>query len=156
MTDGCNISSEIALTWTSLDLSDDKSTLVQVMAWCRQAASHYLSQCWPRSMSPWCEINFFGKLASTEIFIISFSLDKNFIGPRVAALMLYPNNEFHCDRLLSLTSGWQWRRGGRLAGSQGDGIGWLRGCLILTSLGRDAFLPNRWRILQQTILFILG
>ena len=35
-----------------LDLTDDKSTLVQVMAWCRQATSHYLSQCWPRSMSP--------------------------------------------------------------------------------------------------------
>ena len=27
----------------------DKSTLVQVMAWCRQATSHYLSQCWPIS-----------------------------------------------------------------------------------------------------------
>ena len=27
-----------------------KSTLVQVMAWCRQATSHHLSQCWPRSM----------------------------------------------------------------------------------------------------------
>ena len=25
--------------------------LVQVMAWCHQASSHYLSQCWPRSMS---------------------------------------------------------------------------------------------------------
>ena len=36
----------------SLDLTDDKSTLVQVMAWCRQATSHYLSQCWPRSLSP--------------------------------------------------------------------------------------------------------
>ena len=35
-----------------LDLTDDNSTLVQVMAWCRQATSHYLSQCWPRSMSP--------------------------------------------------------------------------------------------------------
>ena len=35
-----------------LDLSDDKSTLVQVMAWCRQATSHYPSQCWPRCMSP--------------------------------------------------------------------------------------------------------
>ena len=31
----------------------DKSTLVQVMAWCHQATSHYLSQCWPRSMSPY-------------------------------------------------------------------------------------------------------
>ena len=37
----------------SLDLTDDKSTLVQVMAWCHQATSHYLSQCWPRSVSPY-------------------------------------------------------------------------------------------------------
>ena len=35
------------------DLTDDKSTLVQVMAWCRQAASHYLNQCWPRSPMPY-------------------------------------------------------------------------------------------------------
>ena len=46
------ISYKIALRWMPLDLTDDKSTLVQVMAWCRQATSHYLSQCWPRSMSP--------------------------------------------------------------------------------------------------------
>ena len=49
--DGWCISGKIALRWESLDLSDDKSTLVQVVAWCRQAASHYLSQCWPRSVS---------------------------------------------------------------------------------------------------------
>ena len=36
-----------------LDLTDDKSTLVQVMAWCFQSPSHYLSQCWPRSLSPY-------------------------------------------------------------------------------------------------------
>ena len=35
------------------DLTDNKSTLFQVMAWCRQASSHYLSQCWPSSMSPY-------------------------------------------------------------------------------------------------------
>ena len=35
------------------DLIDGKSTLVQVMAWCRQATSHYLSQFWPRSLSPY-------------------------------------------------------------------------------------------------------
>ena len=33
-----------------LDFTDDESTLVQVMVWCRQAANHYLSQCWPRSL----------------------------------------------------------------------------------------------------------
>ena len=51
-TDGWGISCEIALTWMSLDFTDDQSTLVQVMAWCRQAASHYLSQCWPRYLPP--------------------------------------------------------------------------------------------------------
>ena len=45
--DGWNISCdcEIALMWMSLDFTEDQSTLVQVMAWCRQATSHYLSQC---------------------------------------------------------------------------------------------------------------
>ena len=37
--------------WIWLHLTDDKSTLVQVMTWCPQAASHYLSKCRPRSMS---------------------------------------------------------------------------------------------------------
>ena len=41
------------LRWMPWDLTDDKSTLVQVMAWCRQARSHYLGQCWPRSVSPY-------------------------------------------------------------------------------------------------------
>ena len=48
MFDGWGISSKM-----SLDLTDGKSTMVQVMAWCRQATSHYLSQCWPRSVSPY-------------------------------------------------------------------------------------------------------
>ena len=35
---------EIALSWMPQDLPNDrKSTLVQVMAWCYQATSHYLS-----------------------------------------------------------------------------------------------------------------
>ena len=36
-----------------LDFNDDQSPLVQVMAWCRKATSHYLSQCWPRFLSPY-------------------------------------------------------------------------------------------------------
>ena len=35
----------------SLDPADVKSTLVQIMAWCHQAASYYLSQCWSWFMS---------------------------------------------------------------------------------------------------------
>ena len=50
---GWGISCEIVLVWMSLDFIDGQSTLVQVMAWCHQAASHYLSQCWPRSLSPY-------------------------------------------------------------------------------------------------------
>ena len=52
MNGGWGISYEIALRWMPLNLSDYKSTLVRVMAWCRQAANHYLSQCWPRSTLP--------------------------------------------------------------------------------------------------------
>ena len=37
---------EIALWSMPENPTDDKSTLVQVMAWCHQATSHYLSQCW--------------------------------------------------------------------------------------------------------------
>ena len=51
MNGGWDISYEIALRWMPMDLTD-KSRLVQVMAWCRQATSHYLSQLLPRSMSP--------------------------------------------------------------------------------------------------------
>ena len=40
------------------NLTDDTLILVQVIAWCHQAASHYLSQCWP-------------------IFILSFSLTRS-------------------------------------------------------------------------------
>ena len=38
---------------TSLMIIVNASMLVQVMAWCRQATSHYLRQCWLRSMSPY-------------------------------------------------------------------------------------------------------
>ena len=51
--DICSISCETALIWMSLDFTDDQSTLVQVMAWCHQATSHYLNQCWPRSPTPY-------------------------------------------------------------------------------------------------------
>ena len=46
VTDGWNISCEIVPRWMSVDLTDDKSTMVQAMACCWQAASHYLNQCW--------------------------------------------------------------------------------------------------------------
>ena len=44
---------EIALWWMPQNITNKKSRLVQIMAWCRQATSHYLSQCWPRYLSPY-------------------------------------------------------------------------------------------------------
>ena len=53
MIDGWSISCKTVLKLMPMDLTDGKSTLVHVMAWCRQATSHYLSQCWPRFMPPY-------------------------------------------------------------------------------------------------------
>ena len=46
------IFNEVFLMWIK-DLADDKSTLNQIMAWCREATSHYLNQYWVSSMSPY-------------------------------------------------------------------------------------------------------
>ena len=48
-----NPSCEIALLWVPQNHFDGESKLVQVMAWYHQAASHYLSQCWPRPILPY-------------------------------------------------------------------------------------------------------
>ena len=41
---------DISLKYITEGLIDDKSTLVQVMTWCHQAATCYLNQCWSKSM----------------------------------------------------------------------------------------------------------
>ena len=46
---------DIALKWMPRNLTSEKSTLVQIMAW-YHATSHYLDQCWPRPMSPYVTI----------------------------------------------------------------------------------------------------
>ena len=45
-------SCEISFRWMQ-ENTCDKSRLVQVVAWCRQATSHYLSQCWSRYVAIW-------------------------------------------------------------------------------------------------------
>ena len=50
---------EIGLGWVPENRIADKSTSlqhVQAMAWCHEAPSHYLSQCWPKSMPPYSVI----------------------------------------------------------------------------------------------------
>ena len=46
-----SISSETALGRMPPDGTDDKSTVVQAMAWCHQTTGHYLKQCWPCFMT---------------------------------------------------------------------------------------------------------
>ena len=47
------IHGEIALKWMPQNLTNEKSTLLQIMDWCRQVAIHYLSQCQHISMLPY-------------------------------------------------------------------------------------------------------
>ena len=44
---------DFALRWMSQNATDDMSTLVWIMARCRQTTNNYLSQCWSISMSPY-------------------------------------------------------------------------------------------------------
>ena len=46
------ISHQTTLEWMPQDLTRNKASLVQVMAWCLMAPSHYLNQCWPSSITP--------------------------------------------------------------------------------------------------------
>ena len=40
-------------SWALVVRRGEKSIVVSLMAWCRQATRHYLNQCWPRSMLPY-------------------------------------------------------------------------------------------------------
>ena len=60
-----------ALRWIPRNITDDKSTLVHVTC-CLTAPSHYLSQCWPRSMSPYGVIRpQWGKMRFAGIYSIA-------------------------------------------------------------------------------------
>ena len=43
MIEGLGVPCKISLRWMSLNSTDDDTSLVQVMAWCCQETSHYLS-----------------------------------------------------------------------------------------------------------------
>ena len=49
----CMSCSGFSLRWMPQGTSRVKSTLIRVIVWCRQATNHYLSHCWPGSISPY-------------------------------------------------------------------------------------------------------
>ena len=51
--DTFNISCKNALRWMPQDLTDDQSTLVEIMTWCHQPTSHYLNGYWSSSVTPY-------------------------------------------------------------------------------------------------------
>ena len=85
-------SKDNALRWMPRDLTDDKSTLVQVMAWCRQATSHYLSQCWPSYMSPYgvTRPQWVNRSSSFKVFIFQKQLDMWFRRKHSLTLLAWP------------------------------------------------------------------
>ena len=92
MTDGWCISCEIALMWMSMDLTDDKSTLVQVMAWCREATSLYLSPCWPRSMIP-CDVTRPQWVKMVDWSIIKITTPNSIAQPHWMGIRQHPESQ---------------------------------------------------------------
>ena len=82
---------EIALRWMAQNTFDDNSTLVQVMAWCCHAPSHYLNHCWPRSMSSMVSLLLFWRPGGR------FKNTYELLNPRALKIsMLYKNRIFQC------------------------------------------------------------
>ena len=74
-------------------LIDDKSTLVEIMAWCCVAAGHYLNQWWPRSMIP------YGVTKPQWVKLIGYDntlneLQNGFLHPKVCAVLIFSSPKF--------------------------------------------------------------
>ena len=114
-----NASCETALRWIAQNTFDDKSTLVQVMAWCRQAPSHYLSQCWHRSKPPYdiTRPQWVNSLRprlnrrpfADDIFKCIFSNENEWIVPRIS-LKFVP--KVRINNIPALVQIMAWRRPG--------------------------------------------
>ena len=79
------------------DFTDDKAKLVQVMAWCRQATSHCLNQCCPRSPTPygvtrpqWVNpINMVFRFGNNKTDIIGWCVEDDFKAQLYISVMLF-------------------------------------------------------------------
>ena len=77
-----SICCEFALWWMPDVSIDDQLTMVEVTAWCRQAASYYIIQCWPSSMTPCGDPR--SRWVATMSFVLWFKFQLNlFIGAKL-------------------------------------------------------------------------
>ena len=95
-----------ALRWMPQDLTDDKSILVQVMAWCCQATSHYLSQCWLSFFPPYAVTRpqWVKTLHVTDVHYQD-QWNINHGNTRII-LCMHPANETQCYNVMSSLIGW--------------------------------------------------
>ena len=106
----------------------NQSTLVQVMAWCR----HYLSQCWPRSMSP------NGVTRPQWVKSISFNF---MVSTQYNLTRVHQSFLLHCRRI----NGSEWTHGPcQMGNPQGQARGWRGPCSLLHErmCGRREGLKN--------------
>ena len=102
-----SISSEIALKRMPKELTDDKSTLAQVMTWCCQATSHYLNQSWAASMLPYgiTRPQFVQYFLLGLVKVAPFDdIVSGWTGRRVAFITGDPSFDFRCSIVDFLSS----------------------------------------------------
>ena len=74
-----NISCETGNTWMPQDLNDDFYVLLHLVAWCHKATSHYLNQCWLRSMMPYGKTSSQWISKTLSIYYCIFLYDQSLI-----------------------------------------------------------------------------
>ena len=98
--------------WTLLMV---KSTLAQVMVWCHQATSHYLSQCWPKPTVCFHmaslghnELKYTSAQSSFSVFWFAGQLWRTYIWWSSTLPCLWP---VVSQRHWSMPIVWVWRKG---------------------------------------------
>ena len=67
--DMLGIQINLTLEWMPEDLIHGQSTLIEVMAWCHSATSHYLNQCWPEFL---CHMASLGHNELTPLLAVQY------------------------------------------------------------------------------------
>ena len=92
------------------DFIDDKSTLVQVLAWCWQATNHYLNQCWPSSKCHLATISLSEKRYWIEqIFCwkTGMNISIESAGTSLQIIYKFPRNHVEIEIFNKLSWGWR-------------------------------------------------
>ena len=123
----------------SLYLTDDKSTLVQIMAWCLMAPSHYLSHCWSDN---WRHMASLGHNELTCLFCSGFLVGYNSLCANASVNHLHVHAWYSAEPLYIQTAVSDWMSRTHQPLTYGDWINLIRhskyhGCWCPGSLHRQ-------------------